>query len=331
MAHQAVKPYSFLMYVLAIIAFFFLGLVYAGITEAGKGQMLAGGAIVFGYGVIGAFIGLCTALFTAFKAQRHLIIKLNWVLTLIIVASFSYFTIKYQIRQREKLENEPPKREQPTTPKPTAPAGDAQQTEPLAMLIDNKIEIQSESDIGLGMFAPNYYENKTLYFYGNLTQGKSVQEHMPTDSITFKQREYGDFEIATAPPWLVPHHLKLDYGMLYFKVKSISHDFIEVIVNTTNNKTALVDRYAGKLQYWPEFLLGIHSVEFPQPSKHNVYVKPLDYTGTVTTPYSFMRPIKIENEWMHVELQGDDFKEIAKGWIRWRKDGKLLVTYSLLS
>ncbi|MDX1317257.1 MAG: hypothetical protein R3262_06895, partial [Xanthomarina gelatinilytica] len=68
MAHQAVKPYSFLMYFLAIIAFFFLGIVYANITEAGKGQMLAGGAIVFGYGVIGAFIGLCLSIFTAIKA-----------------------------------------------------------------------------------------------------------------------------------------------------------------------------------------------------------------------------------------------------------------------
>ncbi|MCB0462682.1 MAG: hypothetical protein KDC81_08265 [Flavobacteriaceae bacterium] len=331
MAHQLTKPYSFLMYVLAIIAFFFLGLVYAGITEAGKGQMLAAGAIVFGYGVIGAFIGLCLSLFIAYNAKRRLIIKLNVVLAFIIFASFFYFYFNYQKRQREKLENDPPKREQPTTPKTTAPAAEAEELEPLAMLMNYEVKIQSESEMGLGMFTPNFYENKVLYFYGNLTQGKSVQEHMPTDSITFKQREYGGFDIATAPPWLVPDHLKLDYDMLHFKVKSISHDFIEVVVNTTNNQTAFVDRYAGKLQYWPEFLLGIHSVEFLQPSNYKVYVKPLDYAGTVATPYSFMRPVKIQNEWMYVELQGDDFKEVGKGWIRWQKDGKMLITYNLLS
>lgn len=331
MAHQAVKPYSFLMYFLAIIAFFFLGLVYAGITEAGKGQMLAGGAIVFFHGLVGAFIGLCLSLFTAFKAKRGLIFKINGLLALIIVASFAYFTLKYQNRQQEKLENNPPKKEQPKAQEATSTAEEAIQSKPMALLIDSAVKKQAEPIMGLGMFTPNFYENKTLYFYGNLTQGKSVQEHTPTDSITFKQREYGGFDIATAPPWLVPDHLKLDYDMLYFKVKSISHDFLEVVVNTTNNQTSFVDRYSGKLQYWPEFLLSIHSVEFHQPTNYKVYIKPLDDAGTVATPYSFMRPIKIQNEWMYVELIDDDFNNKGNGWIRWRKDDKLLITYNLLS
>lgn len=329
MAHQAVKSYSFLMYFLAIIALFFLGLIYAGIVEAGKGQMLAGGAIVLGYGVIGAFIGFCLSLVAAFNAKRALIIKINIILTLIIVTSFAYFTIKYQKRQREKLENDKPKREQPK--KPTAPAQEAQQTEPIAILSNFEDKLQTETIMGLGMFTPNFYENRTLYFYGNITPGKSVQEHMPTDSITFKLRESGGFDIATAPPWLVPDHLKLDYNMLYFKVKSISNDFIEVVVNTTNNQTTLVDRYAGKLQYWPEFLLNIHSVEFPEPSKQHVNARPFDSAGTIKTSYSFMRPIKIQNEWMYVGLLDDGFKEVAKGWIRWTKGGKLLISYNLLS
>lgn len=331
MAHQAVKPYSFLMYFLAIIAFFFLGIVYAGITEAAKGQMLAGGAIVYGYGVIGAFIGLCLSLLIAFKTKRHIIIKINGLLVLAIVASFAYFYINYQKRQREKLENKPPKKEQQKTQVTKSKAEDAEQTKPMAMLTNTKVDIQSETYMGLGMFTPNYYENKTLYFYGNITSGKSVQEHMPIDSITFKRLEYADFNIATAPPWLAPEHLKLDYGILYFKIKSVGRDFAEVIVNATNNQTAFVDKYAGKIQYWPEFLLGVHSIEFSDPSKYKVYARPFDYAGTIETPYNFIRPIKIENEWMYVELQGNDFKEVAKGWIRWRKDGKMLIIYSLLS
>ncbi|WP_411896182.1 hypothetical protein [Winogradskyella sp. A2] len=331
MAHSMLKPYSFFMYFLALIAFFFLGLIYAGITEAGKGQMLAGGAIVFGYGVIGAFIGLCLSLFLACILKRSLIIKVNGLLALIIVASFSYFTIKYQKRQRQKLEHESQKKEQPKTYEAPSQAEDKAQAKQIAMLIELKVKIQSETKMGLGMFTPNFYDNKTLYFYGNLTPGKSLVEHMPTDSITFIQTEYGTYDIATAPPWLVPEHLKLDYGILYFKVKTIGHDFTEVIVNTINNQTAYVDRYGGKLLYWPEFLMGIHSVEFHDSSKHKVYVKPLDYATTVNTSHSFMRPIKIQNEWLYVALQNEDFKEVNRGWIRWRKDGKLLITYSLLS
>jgi hypothetical protein len=102
MAHQAVKPYSFLMYFLAIIAFFFLGLVYAGITDAGKGQMLAGGAIVLGYGVIGMLIGLVFSLIAAFKVKRIIIIRLNVVFILIIAASIIFIKINYQKRQEAR-------------------------------------------------------------------------------------------------------------------------------------------------------------------------------------------------------------------------------------
>lgn len=319
------------MYLLAIIAFFFLGLVYAGIAEAGKGQMLAGGAIVFGYGVMGALIGLILSLIAAFKAKRSLIIRINVILTLIIVASFMYFRIKYQKRQQEKLENQPPKTEQPTTPKPTTPAADTQVSDAIAMLLPSDINKQKEPIMGLGMFTPNMHSNKTLYFYGDLTSGKSVQEHMPIDSITFKNKEYGGFDIATAPPWLVPDHLKLDYDMLYFKVQSISHDFIEVVVNTTTNQTAFVDRYAGKLQYWPEFLLGVHSVEFLDTSTQIVHARSFEASGVIGTPFSFMKPTKIMHNWMHVELLNDNFDTVANGWIQWKNEKKLLIRYSLLS
>lgn len=315
------KPYSFLLYFLAIICSFFIGISYAGYIEAGKGQMLAGGAIVLGYGVMGSGIGLLIALYVAYKTNRKFIFNTNILLALSIVVFYGYYHLKYLEKQKAK-ELEQKEIEQPK--KTTTPVN----TKDTAMLFPSET---TETQISLGMFTPDFNENKPLYFYGNITLEKSLQEHMPIDSITFKQREYGGFDIATAPPWLVPEHLKLDYDMLYFKVKSVSRDFIEVVVNATNNQTSFVDIYAGKLLYWPEFLLSVHSVEFLEPSRQKVYARPFDAAGTIATPYSFFRPIKIENEWMYVELQDNGFKEVAKGWIRWQKDGKLLITYSLLS
>jgi hypothetical protein len=249
MAHPMVKPYSFLLYLLAIIAFLFLGIVYAGITEAGKGQMLAGGAIVLGYGVIGAFIGLCLSLFLAYKVKRQTILKTNGILALIMIASIAYFTIKYQKRQQER---EQQKIEQQKPKKTTPPVKEAPQTKPLALLTNANLKTQTDNEMGLGIFKPNFYESKTLYFT-ETTPRKSIQEHIPTDSITFKQREYGGYAIASAPTWLVPDHLKLDYDMLYFKGKSVGHGFMEVVVNITNNQTVFVDRYAGRLLYCPDF------------------------------------------------------------------------------
>lgn len=329
MAHQAVKPYSFLMYILAIIAFFFLGLMYAGMIDAGKGQMLAGGAIVFGYGVLGAFIGLILSLILAFKSSRSVILKLNIVLALVIIALFAYFRMKYQQRQEEKLKHELPKKEQPT--KPTSHISDVGISQPIAMHFGSPRARQVEPIMGLGMFTPNLHRNKPFYFYGDLTLGKSVQVYIFIDSITFRQREYGGFDIATAPPWLVPDHLKLDYDMLYFKITSVGHDFIEVVVNITNNQTAYVDRYAGTLSYWPDFLLQVNSVEFIDPTTQKVYARSFKKSGVVTTTFSVMKPKKIAHHWMLVELLNDNFEIVGKGWIQWKNEEKLLIRYSLLS
>lgn len=102
MARQMVKPYSFLLYLLTIMSFFFIGILIAGLVGAGKGQMLAGGAIVLGYGVIGSITGFCLALFTTSMATRSTILKANGFLTISIFALIAWFTFKYQKRQQQK-------------------------------------------------------------------------------------------------------------------------------------------------------------------------------------------------------------------------------------
>lgn len=334
MAHQMLKPYSFLLYFLAILTFFFVGLTYAGIIEAGKNQGLAGGAIVLGYGVMGAFFGFIAALFVANRTNRKIIFRLNIILAICIVGFYAFYHLKYLERQKakalEKQNIEKPKEPKQKTPtKPVAP-----DAEPTAMFINNnskKNVFREVKDDGLGMFTPNFGEQQVLYFYGNPHFDKAFIEQTPYDSITFQKKEYGGYDIATAPPWLMPDHLKLDYDMLYFKVQSVTQEFVEVTVNTITNQTAFVSKYGGAIVYWPEFLLGVHSVEFPNPETETIYVKPLQYAGKVTIAYSFMKPLRIANEWMFVELQDDGFKSLGTGWIKWIADGKLLVRYSLLS
>jgi hypothetical protein len=156
-------------------------------------------------------------------------------------------------------------------------------------------------------------------------------DHAPYDSITFKRNKFNQFEIATAPPFLVPEYLKLDYDRLYFKVMSVSEDFIEVVVNKTNGQTSYVDRRAGRLIYWPEFLLSMHSVEFLSNSKEKVRERSFENSGEVNTPHQFMKAVQIKGDWMKVLLLNGNFKTVANGWIQWKREGKLLIMYNLLS
>jgi hypothetical protein len=83
--------------------------------------------------------------------------------------------------------------------------------------------------------------------------------------------------------------------------------------------------------YWPEFLLSVNSIEFLDAENQQVFVKPLDHAGKTNTTCSFMKPLKIKQQWMRVLLLNDEFKATGKGWIKWNSKGKLLVKYSLLS
>ena len=313
-----IKPASLLFYLLMILTAFILGLFYAGLIDAGKNQGLAGGAIVLGYGVSFSFVALIIALFLVYFLQHRIIVTCNKGLAILFTISALFFV--YRILSRERAN------------KATVNSGvqvnlASYAISPKAMDINHPA--QENAPMGLGMFAPIQSEDNPLYFYGNPNLDKSILEHSPYDSITFMPVEVGGFTIATAPPWLMPHHMKLDYGVLYFLVVGVTEDFLEVVVNSRTNQTAFIDRRAGKMMYWPDFLHSINSVELI--GEQQVYVKPLDHAGTTSASYSFLRPVRVRQQWMEVHLVNDAYEDVGKGWIKWHADGQLLITYNLFS
>jgi len=103
---KLVKPYNLLLYFLTIIAFFFVGVSIAGITGAGKNQGLAGGAIVFGYGIIASFFAFASALLFSLKLERNIIIIINKFLTIIVLLFLAYFTLNYYTNVKQKQDQQ---------------------------------------------------------------------------------------------------------------------------------------------------------------------------------------------------------------------------------
>jgi len=313
---------------LCLFVFFILGMYLAGIIGVAKNQGLAGGAIVLGWGILFAGTAFIGSFFIANRLPHKKIVRTNWILLLLLIIVMGFTTYRYL----EKNEAYPP--EEIQNPEITAPVKNS-----TAMRVNNSeitilsavLNSKKEEPLGLGFFEPNWQNNTTLYFYGNMNLEKSIIEHTPYDSLTFKKNKNNQFEIATTPPWLVPEILKLDYDRLYFKAISVTHDFIEITVNKTTSQTSFVDKKEGNLLYWPEFLLSVHSVEFLPDAIENVYNRPFSTSAISSTSYSFMRPLKIKNEWMEVLLINNDFKKTGKGWIQWKRDEKLLILYNLLS
>lgn len=336
---KLLKPATIGFYILMLLVCFVVGLFVAGVLGAGKNQGLAGGAIVVGYGVLFGGLGFIASFFIVSAIAIKTIIKINWILLITLILTFGFTYYKFSQRDKKQKEENKKFKAEPTTP--------TQKSEPITMAILYESKISKsyktkhkneKNEMNMGFFAPNYYENPILYFYGNINLEKSLMDHTAYDSITFKRNKYNQFDIATAPPWLVPIHQKLDYDILYLSLVSVSEDFVEVIVNKTNGKTAYFDKRAGRIIYWPEFLLSMHSVEFPRDlelkptsKQEKIRVRAFEASGEVNTPHQFMRAIQIKGEWMQVLLLDTNFKTVGKGWIQWKRNGKLLVTYNLLS
>jgi len=320
---KLIKPASLLLYFLTTLNFFMAGVLYASKTGVGKGQGLGGIADVFEYGFMFAFFAFIASVIMVLYAKREVIAKTNYLLGIGMAIMFVFLSLR-RIFMEDK---ETPEKTFP--PKVTAPAAITSPAIPLGAVIP--AGEKGKTPMGAGFFKPDFYENPVLYFYGNPDFKKPVMEHVPTDSVVFKRLERGSFDIAYAPPWLVPDHLKMDYEMLYFRILSIGGSFVKVIANTRSQRIAYVSRAAGEIIYWPDFLLRINSVEFVKGKEQTIRYKPSHQAGEVNARFQFMKPVQIEGAWMMVRLVDDGYRTVGEGWIQWKKDGELLIRYSLLS
>jgi len=184
---------------------------------------------------------------------------------------------------------------------------------------------------GIGIASPTIIPEQPIYFYSEPDFDAAPYQFKPTDSITFaKGKHYID--IATAPPWLMPEHLKLDYGIFTFRVVTYSQNWLEVIVNNTNGLTRWVDRQAFGYVDWGTYLTSIVAVEIIDVNTNPIRTKAQDNASILAqVPGAQLRPIAVKGDWLLVSTVGLADRIVPTGWIRWKKDGVLLVMYSILS
>ncbi len=99
---KLIKPTSLLLYLLTMMVFFSLGSWYAVATDAAKGQMLAGGAIVLFHGVVVAFFAFFAALFLVYNSPHKTVVIANQILAVVLVVLIVIFVLKRSTRERDK-------------------------------------------------------------------------------------------------------------------------------------------------------------------------------------------------------------------------------------
>lgn len=188
-----------------------------------------------------------------------------------------------------------------------------------------------QNELGEGFFIPNTNEVETLYLY-DIPNSRAGSQERPIDSITFVKRFGTHVDgVDYTPSEFAPFTEKLDYGVFLLSVKKLGIDYHEIVIDETSGKTAYVSAWQGKFITWGAFFLSCHSVEFIDTNQ-KVFDNPMiKSAGRVVAP-PYFRPRYIKGDWMEVEiLEGDYNTTKGKGWIRWKKDGKLLIVHNLFA
>jgi hypothetical protein len=292
--------------------------------EAGLYQVAVSEGIVLFYGIIAASLAFLVAIYIAFYLHRPKLIVINRALVFLLVIVI--FLVVYRssvFTDHAKNFNERPKTLEETKKIELSHVNLFHAEKMKINLLNN------EEFLGIGFFKPNFYEYPTLYFYGNINLEKGMSEHMPMDSLVFENNELNELSTSYAPPWLYPEHLRLDYGIIYFKVIGTGFDFLKVEANKLTGQVTYLDKNKGTFLSWPEFIMLNNSLMFNEKSEGSVYNKPFENAGKIPLQFEFIKPLLIQDDWIYAKLVDENLKENGKGWIRWKKGKELLITYVL--
>jgi hypothetical protein len=201
-----------------------------------------------------------------------------------------------------------------------------------AVLFAQRIPIVARADlpIGLGIARVMPQPGSILRFYGQPGVGQTPDDYPPADVVKFGPGQ-PSVEILEAPPWLVPEHLKMDYELFQLRALTLTPAWVEVIGNSRTGESWWVDRSQVQFASWPEFLLGVSSVEPFDAEANPVRARPLDNSPILSTASAPLPPLAVQGDWMKVAIGHLADRIQPEGWIRWRRGDRLLVTYSPLS
>jgi hypothetical protein len=189
---------------------------------------------------------------------------------------------------------------------------------------------RADLPIGLGIARVLAKPGTVLRFYRPPAIGENPGDYPPSDVVLFGPG-VPSVDIAEAPPWLVPEHLKMDYELFHLRVLTLSAEWVEVIGNSTTGETWWIDRSQVEFADWPEFLLSVPSVEPFDAEANPVRSRALDAAPILSTMRAALPVLAVQGDWLQVATGELADRMPPNGWIRWRRGERLLITYNPVS
>lgn len=194
----------------------------------------------------------------------------------------------------------------------------------------NSVEIEHlfiGNTIGLITLSDNYEKGDFVKIYNEDGTLWHKLTHYYDDSD-------GKFEYANDN--FLPFAFHPDYFILAFRCVGKKADRYEVIVNEETNlkKYIKANDKVLKFETWEQHILGLFAVDFDE-KENPLLDAPEGRTKNFVKSDITFRPVEIKGEWLKIKLEPNVEKQTEEtqqesGWIKWKKDGKLLIELSRL-
>jgi hypothetical protein len=205
----------------------------------------------------------------------------------------------------------------------------------LFVLFAIKSNGQKNIDIGQGILFIDYTKMEALTFY------EDTSDLNPVMAVSFYRDQHGEFQIKNASnvrSWFNPEGLWIDYDIFIMRVDTSIGGWYRVYVN--NDKGTMLWTKANsikKFEPWDTFLLnettsisklpGFDLDIKQSPAKDGETIKKIEDADCFEV-------IEINGEWIKVKTNetlecSQSEKPVKSGWIKWRHDNKLTISYGL--
>lgn len=205
-----------------------------------------------------------------------------------------------------------------------------------AILFLFTINLWGQSDLGCGLVSINFDDKTILHFYATKT------DNQPVKIVEFfnDDNNWNIRDLDKQKAWLKPEVLELDHSTFIFRCKSLTDDWLEIIVNNENGKSLwLKKNELTKYSSWETFLQGMFGVARLYDQNQEIKKQPSDSSEEIKYFGGDCFQVKSMNgDWIEIftadycdESYTKSKTKIKSGWIKWRQGNKLMIEYYIMA
>jgi hypothetical protein len=185
---------------------------------------------------------------------------------------------------------------------------------------------------GKGLVTIEIYKNSIIKFYKNALDTDTYKQIKIVQDQKIKELNVDNPSVFE---WFLPEQFAPEINNVTFVFTDTLNGRISVISNSSKSEELWIDKSSNtRILTWEEYLVGAFSVSRNDTVINKLHSNPSD--GSSVIFYNQIDCFKVKqmkNNW--IEIYTPDFCEslsnnkakVSSAWIRWRRDGRIIITY----